>query len=155
MPEDHQRRGHHGKERRERAAEPVQDEPAAHRRDDEAGRARQDRPEEPARALGRKVERQPEAEEAVGRADDPEVGGARREHLGLGAEEADPRVREERRGEPDRLGRARGHEGARPRHVPGALALTRADVGADHGDERRAEAKTSGIWRYSRRAPMP
>src|SRR5229473_1802519 len=109
--EDDQRRAHHGEQRRELAAGPVEDQPAARGGDAETARAREERPEEPARALGREVEREPETEEAVRRADDAEVGGAGGEHLGLGAEEAEPRAREKRGREPDRRAGSRRHQG--------------------------------------------
>jgi hypothetical protein len=36
---------------------------------------------------------------------------------------------------------AGGDQGSGPRHAPGARALARSEVGADHRDERRAEAE--------------
>src|SRR5207248_2092023 len=46
-----------------------------------------------------------------------------------------------RGGQADRLGHRSRHQCPRPRHAHRALALAGADVGADHRDQRRAEAE--------------
>ena len=47
----------------------------------------------------------------------------------------------QRGGQADRLGHRSRHQCPRPRHAHRALALAGADVGADHRDQRRAEAE--------------
>src|SRR5207245_8567250 len=85
--EEHERERHHGEERRELARKLMEDQPASRSGADETEAAREERPQEPSGALGGEVEREPQTEEAVGWAHDAQVRGARREHLGLVAEE--------------------------------------------------------------------
>ena len=119
----------------------MEDQPASRGGADETEAARQERPQEPSGALGGEVEREPQSEEAVGRAHDAQVRGARREHLGLVAEEPQPRVREQGRGESDRLRGPGRDQGSGPGHPPGARALAGAEVGPDHRDQGGAEAE--------------
>src|SRR5206468_5113712 len=103
-----------------------------------------ERPAESPRALGGEVEREAETEEAVDGPDGAQVRGAGREDARIDAEETEPRARREGRAEADRL-RDRGrHERTRPRHAHRARPAARANVGADHRDERRAEAEHDG-----------
>ena len=60
-------------ERDQSPAEPVDREPAAHARDREPAEPGEDGPQEPPRPLGREVQGQSEAKEAVGRPHDPEI----------------------------------------------------------------------------------
>src|SRR5213076_355394 len=134
-PEQRERQRHHDEERREPAPEPVQGREAAGRGDDQPRQAGEDRPEEPARPLRGEVERQPEPEEAVRWSDDPQIGAAGREHVGLRAEETDPGPGKERGQEADRLGDHGGGRGADPRDTLGARPLTGAVVRPHHRDE--------------------
>src|SRR5206468_5350394 len=104
-----------------RTQEP-EDDPSSARRDDEAAQPGHERPEQAPGALRGEVERQAEAEEAVGRPDDAQVRRADSQNLGLGAEETEPLRREERGGQPDRLRDARRQRRAGPGDAAGARA---------------------------------
>ena len=137
---EHESGAQRGEHPRERAGQ-VQHEPAADDGDEQAQEPGEDRPEQTAGALGGEVEAQAEAEEAVGRSDDAQVGGAGREHARVVAEQPEPRLRPDRSGKADRLGDAEGERAADERDAQRALPLAGADVGADQGHERRAEAE--------------
>ena len=89
----------------------------------------------------RTQQHQPQAEEAVERADAAQVQRAGLEHLRVVAEQPQPGVREQRGPHADRRGHRKGHRGADGGGTQRALALARADAGANHGHQRRAQAE--------------
>src|SRR5215207_1468060 len=122
-------------------ARQAQDEEAAEDGDKEAKEAGEDGPEEAAGSLGREVKAKTKSEEAVGRADDAEVGGAGREHARVVAKEPEPRLRPGCSGKADRFGHAECERAAGERDAQRALLLPGPDVRPDQGHEGRAEAK--------------
>src|SRR5215204_6738293 len=94
-----------GEDPRERARQ-AQDEEAAEDGDEQAQKTSENGPEEAAGSLGREVKAQTKSEEAVGRADDAEVGGAGREHARVVAEQPEPRLRPGCSGKANRFGHA-------------------------------------------------
>ena len=99
------------------------------------------RPAEPAGALRREVERQAQAEEAVRRPDDAQVGDAGREHARVVAEESEPGFGPDRGDDADRLADREGEGAAGEGDAQRAFALAGADVRADQRDHRRAESE--------------
>ena len=81
--------------------------PAADREQDPQ-EARNQRPAQAARTLRGEVEGDAQAEEAEERADGAQVGGAGRQHLGIVAEEVQPRLRPDCSGKAHRLRQREG-----------------------------------------------
>ena len=137
---DDERGADRDEHQRQRAGE-VQREPAAADRDRHAGKARDQRPDQFAGALRGEVEREPEAEAAIARPDRAQVRAARLDHLRIVAEQAQPCARAKRRRHTDDLAQHEGKRGAGPGDAQRALALARADIRADHSDQRPADAE--------------
>ena len=118
--------------------------PAAAHGDDKAEHAAEQRPEQAAGALGREIEGQAEAEEAIGRADDAQIGRAGREHPRVLAEKGEPGMGGDGGGEADDFAQHEGDAAAGQRDAERPRALPGADIGADEGDHGCAETEDDG-----------
>ncbi len=102
------------------------------------------RPAETSRALGGEVQREPQPEESVERSHDEEIHHAHGLSLRVRGEKPQPDPGKHRGEEPDGGGHPGRDARSRPRHPLRARYLSRADIGAHHGHERRAHAEDQG-----------
>ena len=84
------------------------------------------------------IEQHAQTDEAVEWTHDAQVARPHRQHPWVGAEEADPRVREHGGQKTDRLSHAGREERGRPGDPPRPIEVAGADIGADHGYGRSA-----------------
>src|SRR5262249_51185501 len=130
--------------------------PSAAGREDEPAQPGQEWPEQASGALGSEVERQAQAEEAVGGAGDAQVHGADFQDLGGGGEKTPPSRREES-GAPSPIPSVTPAASAAPVQAtrcarapwPAPMFVPTIVTSAE------PKPKTSGIWRYSSRTPTP